>query len=121
MSDKRIGFLIKQVFHMNQVRLNEMFAEFDLTGAQTFTLIYLFKAHDQGRIINQRDIERDMDISNPTVTGILNRLENKGLIIRKVNPADARVKNIDVYSVLNAETLVVTESALKAIEETLVK
>ena len=37
-----------------------------------------------------------MDISNPTVTGILNRLENKGLIIRKVNPADARVKNIDV-------------------------
>ena len=92
MSDKRIGFLIKQVFHMNQVRLNEMFAEFDLTGAQTFTLIYLFKAHDQGRIINQRDI----DISNPTVTGILNRLENKGLIIRKVNPADARVKNIDV-------------------------
>lgn len=96
MSDKRIGFLIKQVFHMNQVRLNEMFAEFDLTGVQTFTLIYLFKAHDQGRVINQRDIERDMDISNPTVTGILNRLEHKGLIMRKVNPMDARVKNIEV-------------------------
>lgn len=96
MSNKRIGFLIKQVFHMNQVRLNEMFAEFDLTGAQTFTLIYLFKAHEQGRVINQRDIERDMDISNPTVTGILNRLELKGLIMRKVNPMDARVKNIEV-------------------------
>ena len=91
MSDVRIGFLIKQVYYMNQARLNVMFAEFDLTATQTFTLIYLFKAHEDGRIINQRDIERDLDISNPTVTGILNRLEHKGLILRKMNPADARV------------------------------
>ncbi len=83
---------------MNQARLNVMFAEFDLTATQTFTLIYLFKAHEDGRIINQRDIERDLDISNPTVTGILNRLEHKGLILRKMNPADARVKNIVVTS-----------------------
>ncbi|WP_416324496.1 MarR family winged helix-turn-helix transcriptional regulator [[Eubacterium] hominis] len=98
MSDVRIGFLIKQVYYMNQARLNVMFAEFDLTATQTFTLIYLFKAHEDGRIINQRDIERDLDISNPTVTGILNRLEHKGLILRKMNPADARVKNIVVTS-----------------------
>lgn len=98
MSDVRIGFLIKQVYYMNQARLNVMFAEFDLTATQTFTLIYLFKAHEDGRTINQRDIERDLDISNPTVTGILNRLEHKGLILRKMNPADARVKNIVVTS-----------------------
>ena len=30
--------------------------------------------------MNQKDIEKELDISNPTVTGILNRLEVKGLI-----------------------------------------
>lgn len=96
MNERRIGFLIKQVYYMNQARLNTMFAEFDLTASQTFTLIYLFRAHENGRVINQRVIEKDMDISNPTVTGILNRLEHKGLIERRVNAADARIKNIAV-------------------------
>lgn len=96
MPNKRIGFLIKQVYFMNQTKLNAMFAQFDLTASQTFTLIYLFRAHEQGRVINQREIERDMDISNPTVTGILNRLEHKGLIERKNSTKDARIKYIEV-------------------------
>lgn len=96
MANKRIGFLIKQVYFMNQAQLNTMFAQFDLTASQTFTLIYLFRAHEQGRVINQREIERDMDISNPTVTGILNRLEHKGLIERKTSTKDARIKYIEV-------------------------
>lgn len=95
-ANKRIGFLIKQVYFMNQAQLNTMFAQFDLTASQTFTLIYLFRAHEQGRVINQREIERDMDISNPTVTGILNRLEHKGLIERKTSTKDARIKYIEV-------------------------
>lgn len=94
MNEKRIGFLIKQVYFMNQARLNAMFAEFDLTASQTFTLIYLFRAQEKGKVINQRVIEKDMDISNPTVTGILNRLEHKGLIERTVSACDARIKNI---------------------------
>lgn len=96
MADKRIGFLIKQVYYMNQARLNTMFAQYDLTASQTFTLIYLLRSHEDGRVVNQREIERHMDISNPTVTGILNRLEHKGLIERKVSTSDARIKNIDV-------------------------
>lgn len=96
MHDKRIGFLIKQVYFMNQAKLNTMFAQFDLTASQTFTLIYLLHAHEAGRVINQRDIERDMDISNPTVTGILNRLEHKGLLVRKPSLKDARMKYIEV-------------------------
>ena len=82
MADMHIGYLIKQVFLMNQARLNTIFAEFDLTASQTFTLIYLFKDA--------------MDISNPSVTGILNRLEHKGLLHRVASTKDARVKNIVV-------------------------
>lgn len=96
MADMHIGYLIKQVFLMNQARLNTIFAEFDLTASQTFTLIYLFKAHERGVQVHQKDIEDAMDISNPSVTGILNRLEHKGLIHRVASTKDARVKNIVV-------------------------
>lgn len=96
MKQRKTALLIKQIYYMNQARLNAMFAQYDLTAAQTFTLIYLFRAHDEGRTINQRNIEKDMDISNPTVTGILNRLEAKGLIERKIDVKDARMKNIEV-------------------------
>lgn len=96
MPTKKIGFLIKQVYLMHQTKLNEMFAEFDLTASQTFTLIYLFHANEKNRIVNQKDIEHDLEISNPTVTGILNRLEHKGLIERKTSTKDARIKHIAV-------------------------
>ena len=51
------------------------------------------------KIVNpyyQKDIEKELDISNPTVTGILNRLEVKGLITRVPCRHDARAKNIEV-------------------------
>lgn len=101
MTEKRIGYLVRQVTLLNQMRLNAMFSEFDLTGSQVFTLIYLFQAHEKGLAVNQKDIEQEMDISNPTVSGILNRLENKGLIRRVICKHDARARNI-----------VVTEKAL---------
>lgn len=96
LATKRIGYLIKQVFLLNQGQLNTIFAEFDLTGAQVFTLIFLFKAHERHQTVYQKDIEKEMDISNPTVTGILNRLEAKGLIQRVISHQDARAKSIVV-------------------------
>ena len=96
MEKMHTGLLLKQVYFLNQSRLNEMFAIYDLTASQTFTLIHLFHAQEEGRVINQRDIENEMDISNPTVTGILNRLETKGLIQRKTSKEDARIKHIQV-------------------------
>ena len=42
----------------------------------------------------QKDIEEHFHISNPTVTGILNRLEQKGFIERKQSLKDKRVRTI---------------------------
>ena len=92
MPNKKIGFLIKQVFYLHEQHLNKQFSKFGLTASQTFTLIYLFKSHDKGISV----IEKELDISNPTVTGILNRLEVKGLITRVPCRHDARAKNIEV-------------------------
>lgn len=93
---KRTGYMIKQINQLNQIRLNQMMAKFDLTATQTFTMIYLFKSYEKKIQVKQKDIEREMDSSNPTVTGILNRLESKGLIERVECKNDARAKNICV-------------------------
>jgi len=93
---KKVGFLIKQVHILQEQRLNKKFNRFDLTGAQVFTIINLFKAREKGERLTQKDLERILDISNPTLTGILNRLENKGLIIRMPCKHDARRKYIEV-------------------------
>lgn len=94
--ERHTGFLIKQLYFLHQQRLNKIFSEFDLTATQTFTLLFLFRSHEKGISVNQKDIEHEMDISNPTVTGNLNRLEHKGLIERKACHHDARAKNIVV-------------------------
>lgn len=96
MPKNKIGFLIKHVFYLHEQYLNKEFSKFGLTASQTFTLIYLLKSHEKKMTVNQKDIERELDISNPTVTGILNRLEAKGLIIRVPCRHDARAKNIEV-------------------------
>lgn len=96
MPNKKTGFLIKQVHILQEQRLNKKFERFGLTGAQTFTLVSLFKAREKNKKLNQKDLERILDISNPTVTGILNRLEAKDLIKRVSCKHDARIKYIEV-------------------------
>ena len=96
MPNDKIGFLIKQVHILQEQRLNKKFERLGLTGAQTFTLVSLFKARERNEKLNQKDLENILDISNPTVTGILNRLEVKGLIKRVPCIHDARIKYIEV-------------------------
>ncbi len=96
MPNEKTGFLIKQVHILQEQRLNKRFERFGLTGAQTFTLVSLFKAREKNKKLNQKDLERILDISNPTVTGILNRLEAKDLIKRVSCKHDARIKYIEV-------------------------
>ena len=58
MPTKKVGFLIKQVHILQEQKLNKKFNRFDLTGAQMFTIINLFKAREKGEKLTQRDLER---------------------------------------------------------------
>lgn len=68
--------------------------QYNLTSSQMDILIYL-KFH-KSQEIHQREIEQWFQLKNPTVTGLLNRLEEKGFIIRKMNPADKRYRVIEL-------------------------
>lgn len=65
-------------------------ARYDLTPAQASILMYLEKADHP---VNQRELENYFRLSNPTVTGLMKRMEAKGFIRREISQADA-VPNI---------------------------
>lgn len=49
---------------------------YDLTFAQMDTMMYVM--HNSDHKIYQKELEKASRLSNPTVTGILNRLKKKG-------------------------------------------
>lgn len=65
-----------------------------LTGRQTDVLFFLLQRRDEK--INQVMIEREFGLSNPTVTGILNRLEQHGFIVRVKAAEDKRCRYITI-------------------------
>ena len=87
-----IGFLIKQINNVYEKDLNEKLKGLGITSSQCAVLDYLF--HTSRDEISQRDVEKALNLKNPTVTGILKRLDEKGYILCVPNAKDKRKKNI---------------------------
>ena len=83
--------LLKQISLRFELECNRMLSEYDLTLAQMELQHFLFIQREKGVSVNQRLIEEMLHLKNPTVTGILNRLENKGFVVRLPDPHDRRV------------------------------
>lgn len=88
----QIGFTVKQINNIYEKELNGRLKKLGITSSQCAVLDYLF--HTNKEEVNQRDVERHLSLKNPTVTGILKRMEEKGFIFSVPNAADKRKKNI---------------------------
>ncbi len=88
----QIGFIVKQINNIYEKELNERLKNLGITSSQCAVLDYLF--HTNKEEVNQRDVERSLSLKNPTVTGILKRMEEKGFILCVPNTIDKRKKNI---------------------------
>ena len=95
---------LKMVEHLAKRIGDEHLKQIGLTQSQADVIILL--AHEQDRVFHQRDIERALNYTNPTVTGLLNRLEQKKFIVREIDPNDSRARIIKL-----------TDVALAALEE----
>lgn len=87
----RFGVLFKQISLAFDASLQHEATKYDLTSSQARMLIYLMKANHP---VNQRELELFYHLSNPTVTGLMKRMEGKGFITRETSYEDARSKNI---------------------------
>ena len=87
-----IGFIVKQINNVYEKELNERLRKIGITSSQCAVLDYLFRTNKEE--VSQRDVEKNLNLKNPTVTGILKRLDEKGYILCVPNANDRRKKNI---------------------------
>ena len=98
---------------------NKKAESFGLTSVQIDVIVFLLK-HRECDEINQLDIQNHLMLSNPTVTGILRRLETRGFISRGKSTRDARYnclnltdKAIALAEVLESNALMAEKQLLK--------
>lgn len=106
-SHKHLGLLFKCINKRIVNGLNKKLEVYDLTVMQCEVLNYIY-FHEQREDVYQKHIEQFLDSTNPTVTGLVQRLETKGLIHRIQSISDARYKK-----------LILTDKGRKIAEETL--
>ena len=87
-----IGFMFKQINNIYEKDFNQLLKTLGITASQCALLDYLF--HSRKEEVTQRDIEKALCLRNPTVTGLLQRLDEKGFILSVPSNKDRRCKNI---------------------------
>jgi MarR family transcriptional regulator, organic hydroperoxide resistance regulator len=85
--DSDITSLFQKLNKLRGALLFKQLKEFELTSPQLFILMELFSEHPR----TLGNLAKAVDLSNSTVSGIIDRLEMKGLIERKRDENDRRV------------------------------
>lgn len=99
-----IGLMIKKIHTAFETETNKELVKLNLTRSQVEILIFVRTQMMKNIEVNQIDIEKEFNLKNPTVTGILNRLEEKNYIKRIQSSKNARYKKIviteNVFTIL---------------------
>lgn len=90
MRTDKVAILIKKAALVIEKLSNHVLAPYELTHTQYKILMLLYRNPDKP--IRQIDIEEHFSMTNPSVTGIIQNLEKKGLVQRVQNPDDKRSK-----------------------------
>ena len=115
-----LGRLFKQIHLAFEIHGRRSMKAMEMTPAQMDVLLMLYAMEQRGEEATQREIETFLRLSNPTVTGILNRMEEKEFIRRVRKETDKRCRFI--YMTEHGRTYMKTlEDARKQGEAHIVK
>lgn len=90
LSDREhIGVLVKQISFQLRTLADQDLKASDLTWSQAHLLRHLVR---NGGSMSQKEIEKEMEITHPTVIGLVKRLESKGFVESSTSEEDHRVK-----------------------------
>ena len=92
-SKREVGMVIKILSNEISKTMNKKSSEYGITGVQSRVIHYVASKDED---IFQKDIEANLHYRRSTVTGILNLMEENGLIKRVSVDYDARLKKIVV-------------------------
>ncbi len=114
--DLDCGMLIKNIDNALERTANESLAEDGITFSQLRIMAYMYES--EGHKAHMKDMERFYDVSQPTITGIIKRLGQKGLVEFEPDEHDHRIK-IPVLTELGVEVTERQESFRSGIQKVL--
>lgn len=88
-----VGYQFKIIDEKIKMRADEDLKRHDLTLTQTRVLGVLVEAGGQ---VTQKKIEDDLQVSHPTVVGLVSRMEQKGFLTTRSDPMDRRNKLVEL-------------------------
>jgi len=86
------GHLIRVLHCCCDQSMTENLEKMDLTASQGRLLGFIARRGDTPTYA--KDVEMALDLSHPTVSGLLSRLEQKGFLTQETDPKDRRSKRI---------------------------
>ena len=95
-----IGYLIKNINDKLKIKADADLKQYNLTLAQSRVFAFL---HNNGGQATQKEIEVFLEVSHPTVVGIVSRMEQNGHITSRIDDQDKRNKIVKLTE--QAETL----------------
>lgn len=121
--DNAIGPIIHKVDHGIYLKLNNHLSEHGITLQQTIVLTFLWLNKDK-ELINQKSVEEHMEIKGPSVTSLIHKMVEKGLIERSQDEKDGRnfklnitEKGIALHNICFSTFAQVNDSLIKNISE----
>ena len=88
------GLLIKQILERLKKQANNALRAKDLTMMQIVVLVTLEKSENHR--LSMKELERYFGVAQPTVVGIVSRLEQKGLVESSGARTDKRIKLVNL-------------------------
>ncbi len=90
-----IGPLLAYCGQLCKQRMDFALKKYDVTQMQARVLLYLMHV-EQEKDVNQKELEKEFRIKGSTVNGIVERLEEKGLLTRAYEQSDGRCRKLTV-------------------------
>lgn len=105
-----LGTLLKRIDQSLHNRANQTLKENGVTFAQMELLLAL---HEHGNRLSMKELEERLYVSQPTTVGLVQRLEEKGLIETSFSEKDKRKKSVCITD----KGMQILRSARQSIEE----
>ena len=90
MGEYRCGALLKQINDFMEKNANRALKEQDITISQSGVLVLLDKKAE--KMATFKELEKSFGVSQPTMVGIINRLEHKELVDIVADSDDKRIR-----------------------------
>jgi MarR family transcriptional regulator, lower aerobic nicotinate degradation pathway regulator len=86
------GHLLRRANQISMAIFAEEMAEMDLTSVQLVTLMAIAENTD----LDATRLSEIIDFDRATIGGVIERLERKGLLVRRISQTDKRVKKLQI-------------------------